>query len=403
MKNSKKLYILVIVFSIALTVVGFAFGYFTARIKEVNKTKTTVKSGSLELLFTGETEINAENILPGETFTKTFSVENPGSTDMKFNIYLENVENSFEDDLVYSVKQGNELITGSRILPKTKEGKSYLLYELDIQSKEKYNYTFEISFVNKDELQETQGKSFSATLGIDNISADAVAVVNPHITAAYKYDNASGSQTYCVSGTESTCEKTKCVRNIDAGSCEAGTIIQYEINDNEEKFFNVLFDDGETMRLQQTTDTTGEVSFSGYAGSTVGPTEVLRAVTSATASWNNVNNQTFTLGTTVFQNNKYTNCNSYSSCISNLYTMPEQTTKARAITVQEAAALGCTQTAGSCPPWMKRTSGYNSYWTMNTSDSSNAWIIYRDNDLAVFNTVGSWSAAVKAVVVINKN
>ncbi len=93
--------IIVIFLVIAL---GVTFSYFTAKIQEINKTKTIVKAGNLELVFTGEAEIDVEGILPGQSFIKTFSVENTNNIDMKFNIYIDGIINTFNDDLVYTIK-----------------------------------------------------------------------------------------------------------------------------------------------------------------------------------------------------------------------------------------------------------------------------------------------------------
>ena len=101
-----------------LVSLGMTYSYFVAKIKENNKTETVLKAGNLELIFTGTQEINADNIYPGQTFTKTFSVENPNDVNMKFNIYLENVNNTFEKNVNYSitlkVKNGDKYFSTTR-------------------------------------------------------------------------------------------------------------------------------------------------------------------------------------------------------------------------------------------------------------------------------------------------
>ncbi len=65
-----------------------------------------------------------------------------------------------------------------------------------------------------------------------------------------------------------------------------------------------------------------------------------------TGNWNNVNDQTYIMRTTIFKDNAYTCCNGINSCTKNIYTLLERTAKARMITVQEANALGCSE---KCP------------------------------------------------------
>lgn len=409
--NKKIIISLTAIIVILVIALSITYSYFTAKITENNKTKTVIKSGNLELIFTGETEINAENVLPGQTFTKTFSVENPNDIDMKFNIYLENVTNTFNDDLVYSLKNNEELITDIRKMPSTKDGKTYILYELNILAHEKNNYSLDITFINKDELQITQGCTFEATLGIDNESADKVASKNEHIVSAFKYNNDTSSENYCVNGSEETCEITKCYRNLDSNSCEAGTIILYEINDNQEKAFNVLFDDGETMRIQQIDNTTSNSSWSSTSNSSTanGPYGVLNLLETNTSNWTNVNIKSYSMGTTIFATNKYTGCSSYNICNDNIYNLDKTDVYARLITVQEAVKLGCTETANSCPSWLNN--GEN-IWTMNASSTNfnNAWRIDKNGNLISIlsgcdgyynNNCGSTTFG-KAVVEINK-
>lgn len=381
-KSKKIISILSTIIIMLLVSLGMTYSYFVAKIKENNKTETVLKAGSLELIFTGTKEINADNIYPGQTFTKTFSVENPNNVSMKFNIYLENVNNTFEKDLVYLLKANDENVTDTRILPKTREGKTYILYDLEINANEKIDYSLEITFVNKDELQNTQGASFNAILGIDNENSDKVATKNDKIINAFEYNNDTSSATYCVNGTEETCKKSTCYRNLDTNSCTAGTIVIYAVNEDSELAFNVLFDDGETMRIQQINKTTESVSWSSVNNSSTatGPYGVLNALETKTANWINVPKISYNLGTTVFATNKYTACLSYNVCSNNQYNLEKANVLARIITVQEAAKLGCSETASSCPSWL--TNGDN-IWTSNasSSNSTNAWRIDSTNKL----------------------
>ena len=381
-KSKKIISILSTIIIMLLVSLGMTYSYFVAKIKENNKTETVLKAGNLELIFTGTQEINADNIYPGQTFTKTFSVENPNDVNMKFNIYLENVNNTFEKDLVYLLKANDEDITDTRILPKTREGKTYILYDLEINANEKIDYSLEITFVNKDELQNTQGASFNATLGIDNENSDKVATKNDKIINAFEYNNDTSSATYCVNGTEETCKKSTCYRNLDTNSCAAGTIVIYAVNEDSELAFNVLFDDDETMRIQQINKTTGYTAWSSTNNSsnTSGPYGVLNLLETSTSNWDNVPKISYNLGTTVFATNKYTACSSYNVCSSNQYNLEKTNVSARIITVQEAAKLGCSETASSCPSWL--TNG-NNIWTSNASSSNatNAWRIDSTNKL----------------------
>ena len=180
---------------------------------------------------------------------------------------------------------------------------------------------------------------------------------------AYTYDESS-----CVTGLESTCVETTCYKTKSANACPAGTIIKYKVNDQEVQTFHVMYDDASTITMQAQKNTiynTAWITALDYSGSTTfgngkGPLTILRALESATAGWSNVNDQTYTAGTTTFKTNAYTGCSADNTCSANTYTLASRTAKSRMITLQEATALGCTYL--SCPKWM-----YN-YLSSSTSN-----------------------------------
>ena len=113
-----------------------------------------------------------------------------------------------------------------------------------------------------------------------------------------------------------------------------------------------MFDNGSTMTMQSQRNTVYNTYWSNDSNIDSGPLPALSILESVTAGWGNVNDLTYTMGTTVFKDNAYTGCNSSSSCTINTYTLSSRTAKARIITVQEAKALGCSESTKSCPIWM---------------------------------------------------
>jgi hypothetical protein len=236
---------------------------------------------------------------------------------------------------------------------------------------------------------------------------------NQYILGAYEYNDtvSSGETGYCVAGTEDTCIKSNCIYDASIGACSAGTIIKYQVNNNDIYYFNVLHDDAGVMTLQSV-DAIAQSAWD--TSSSEGPVTALTAITEATKDWSNVNDLTYTLGETIFLKypndsnnaNPYTNCPSYNSCTSNSYTLSSSLTtnvKARIISMQEASDLGCTDEVSSCPSFMF----YNKteYWALNTYDNyrtiwslNNRGINY---DAAIW-YVNTHTSYVCAVVEINK-
>ena len=172
------------------------------------------------------------------------------------------------------------------------------------------------------------------------------------------------------------------------------------------------------MTLQQRENTVYNTAwYSSSNDNSNGPTTILPALESATSGWTNVNNQTYTMGTTVFKDNAFTGCAS-SGCTINNYTLGQRTGKARMITMQEALSLGCTTSDQSCPNWMNNylngstsyggtvndtTGGDNyGYWAMSAdSGASNAWRVDYDGKVYNYFTTRTNSGA-RAVVVVSK-
>jgi len=153
-----------------LGILGYTFAYFSAGVKENNKTETIIKTNVLELIFTGTKEITAENMIPGDSFTKTFTVENPSNIATTFNIYMEDITNEFNEDLVYTLTDEDGQVVAEMPLPVTNTGKSYIVSNIKIESLEIKTYTLKIEYKYLDTPQnDYQGKYFKATLGIDSI------------------------------------------------------------------------------------------------------------------------------------------------------------------------------------------------------------------------------------------
>ncbi len=168
MKNRKLVLSILGIAIVLLSVIGITYAYFSAKIKEINKTETVVRTNELGLIYTGINEINCSNIVPGDSCTKTFSVENTSNRAVDFNVYMQNITNEFNEDLVYTLSDENEVIVSETALPVTNTEKSYLKTGIIIDAGVTKNYTIKIEYKYLDTPQnDYQGKTFKATVGID--------------------------------------------------------------------------------------------------------------------------------------------------------------------------------------------------------------------------------------------
>ena len=246
--------------------------------------------------------------------------------------------------------------------------------------------------------------------------------------SAYTYNSST-----CVTGDEKACVATTCYKTKSAGSCPAGTIINYKVNDSDIVRFHVMYDTASTITMQAQRNTvynTAWITALDYSGSTIcaydkGPLTILTALESATAGWSNVEDQTYSIGddTTTLG---YSGCSAYNNCKSNTYTLDSRTVKSRMITVLEAFELNCDDEKKSCPKWMNNylisstsyggtvndashgsnSTSNNGYWTMNAStqyaNTNYACGIHLQGQIACTRPVNNTEYGARAVVVVSK-
>ena len=87
MTKKKVAIIASIVIAVILLIAGVSYAYYSANVKEVNKTETVIKTNELTIVYTGTEEINVSGIVPGDSFTKKFTVENTSNVPVTYNIY----------------------------------------------------------------------------------------------------------------------------------------------------------------------------------------------------------------------------------------------------------------------------------------------------------------------------
>ncbi len=110
-------YVIILILSLIIMVVGISFAYFTA-VSSQEKDKTRINTGTLIINFTDGIEINNPLLIPRNApssinddeylYTNTFSVESTGSLDQTIDVYLNVSVNEFSTGaLRYKVFNSN--------------------------------------------------------------------------------------------------------------------------------------------------------------------------------------------------------------------------------------------------------------------------------------------------------
>ena len=283
-------------------------------------------------------------------------------------------------------------------------------------------------------------KAGEMSIGLKN-DVTLFPLVAPIFIDAYTYNETVDASNYCVTGEESTCQKSTCYEDDVNDACPSGTIFRYAVKsdtpethhvnslDDYVYYFHVVHDDGDKLTLQTRENLRNRTNPDSYIysdwnslteGVTDGPTLSIQLVEENTNDWNYVNTIKYTMGVTPFLGNSNTGCNYGLTCDTNTYTWNERSAKARLITVQEATNLNCIMSQQTCPIWMynylkdchsfgctKEESPIENYATMNAAsfEVNNpgwVWMIYKEGRLS-YNSHHELLRGVRPVIEINKS
>ena len=158
-----------------LLTTGLSYAYFSTSVKGNDNAKdVVVEAGTLKLTYTDGPAINAQNIKPGWTTTKTVSVKNNGTLDTAYNIVWQELTNTIlKNELVLSAtcKRLNEsgAVEGTcEPITELPVRAKRIAKNISIESGFTHEYTFTFLFKETNESQNyNQGKQFNGVLGIE--------------------------------------------------------------------------------------------------------------------------------------------------------------------------------------------------------------------------------------------
>ncbi len=171
-KEKKMLFFSIIGVALFIVViVSVSYAYFTATVKPVNETNNgvNVKTAELKISYQDKTdeEINVK-LVPGDSFSKTFTVTNNGGTS-RFQIYVEDLVNEFTsyEDITYVIKEGSTPIK-SGVFPHLANA-SDLSDVITIEAGVSKEYTVTVTYENTEVDQKPDmGKKISGKIFIKN-------------------------------------------------------------------------------------------------------------------------------------------------------------------------------------------------------------------------------------------
>ena len=171
MRNEKK-YLIYGIGLVLIVLIGVTFAYFTAQIIGDRK-EISVTTADLKVIFTNGESITGEEIEPGWSITKTFSVENKTKGTYNYNIVIKDLVNTTTTYgyLKYKLTSTNDGYNMSEFVDVPKSSTAtdtILVYSVSIPKDVKQEYTIEIVYENDENVDQSEdmGKAFSGNLFI---------------------------------------------------------------------------------------------------------------------------------------------------------------------------------------------------------------------------------------------
>lgn len=167
--NKKTILISVISIAIFIALISYAsYAFYTTTVTEKGENAgITGSTAKLSTTFEDGEEIN-KIMIPGDSITKTFSIENNGA-DISYKIAIQGLVNEFisYQDIIYTLKENDTLLVENKVFPN--EATNNTLSETrTLKNGERKTYTITITYQNtKVDQAPDMGKRLSGKLFIE--------------------------------------------------------------------------------------------------------------------------------------------------------------------------------------------------------------------------------------------
>ena len=248
--NSNNKLLIIILVAVVAAVISISYALFTSTVE--SKGSLNIVTGNMYPKIESS-NLDSENeivLAPNEMKIIDISIKNINSINAKYNLYYSTDKANPNIEIGYLSSSEVEPISSGFVINKD-ESKNV---KVMIINNDTENVT--ITFGSDVGLS-------SATLSFPTDKISLNLVNNRAIVKAYTYNEDSTAANYCINGEEATCQETDCIETKTANSCSMGTVIKYKVNNEEEKYFYVLHDDGANMTLQQRENTVRNIAWHG--------------------------------------------------------------------------------------------------------------------------------------------
>lgn len=173
--NKKIIVILSVLLSITIimSIIGVSYAYFRTIVESLNVSSMRVTTTNLKITYTETKNIVGNEITPGWTDTKEFSIENTGTSTVTYNLLWRDVINTLINTqyLKYSVVgTGTDAFNTESPVTFPTNSSEVISNNISIDPDVIHNYTVTINYINDPEFDQSEDmeKTFAATIEIQS-------------------------------------------------------------------------------------------------------------------------------------------------------------------------------------------------------------------------------------------
>lgn len=170
-KKSILTLLIVLIVTITIAVLGITYAYFQIIVNSVGTSSILIRATNLEITYNESKNVSGENIIPGWSDTKTFTITNTGEEAILYSLKWIDVTNTMVNKsyLTYTlVGTGtNAYNTVSPVMFPTND--EYIFNNLVVSPGVTQNYTLTVTYANDTSFDQSADmtKSFAGMLSIE--------------------------------------------------------------------------------------------------------------------------------------------------------------------------------------------------------------------------------------------
>ena len=232
--KNKKLLLVFLCALIVCIISTASYAYFTASVAGNNSAEATViTTGHMEITYAESNVIGTtSNMVPGNHIDKPFTVENTGTVDTAYTIYLNDVINTFatKSDLVYELITSDGRVVAQTTCPSSNTA---IASNIALPIGTTHHYTLRVTFKETNVAQDdNMGKAFRARIDLaEDNSTPSYTLLSGNLSTVGSVVKIADEEFYVIGQEDATHIKLLSKWNLNVGRNAKGTATNLQDSD----------------------------------------------------------------------------------------------------------------------------------------------------------------------------